>query len=189
MIKRYVPLNNLEYTIEKPIVANFTKQFATRFLKDPDIFVAYTEDADRFGSGMYDTDFSTQYIKNWLEVAYTVTNDDDIYLTNSIRDSDGLLLIRDPEIDFNVYTISLSKKYRVNLKIHSKYKNYLKKLLTGLQFGQIDDTNYMRLNATIFFTIPNVIVELMQNICYLKYKKSELWGEYLSKFSVMPLIY
>jgi hypothetical protein len=105
MIEAYTPINNLEYTVYRPIISNIVKEFSTKYLENPNIFVEYVPDSERFGDSMYDTDFSTQYNKQKLVVDYHIGHDEEFMLTNNIRGNDGVYLFKDPEIDiiYNPY--------------------------------------------------------------------------------------
>ncbi len=188
MIIARVPLNNLEYTIYKPLITSVVKSFSIKYLKDPDPYLTFTADADVFGSGMYDTDYSTQYQKRFIDVTYEVRHDDEGSIVNSIRFNDGLVLFDDKDLKyFKIFGEPISHTFNLTLKIRSRFKNELKQLLNHFQMGQIDDVNYLVTDADVFFSIPNNLLDLVRNICYLKYNDEELWFKYFTKFSTIEL--
>ena len=187
MIRAYTSLNNLEYTTHRPIIANLVKHFATKYLNNPDIFVEYLPDANRFGDSMYDTDYSTQYNKQWLEVDYEINHDDSTMLTNNIRGNDGLILLRDNNINYSISSIPITHNFNVTIKIMDKFKNRLIRLLNSFKLGEINDTNYLILNADIFLTIPNNVIKLTKDICKLKYGNDDIWYKYLERYSTLDL--
>ena len=187
MIKAYTPLNNLEYTVFKPIIASMVKSFSIKYLKDPDILVMYTINKDRFGEGMYDTDYANEFAKRWLEVDYKIEQDDSYVLTNNLRNNDGVVLLEDREIDYYIKSIPITHNFIVTIKIWDKFKNRLRRLLENFKMGEINDTNYLILNADVFFTIPGNVIKLTDNICNLKYGGKVDWFKYIERFSKLPL--
>jgi len=187
MIKAYTPLNNLEYTVYKPIVASLVKHFSTKILKNPDIFVEYSRDSEIFGESMYDTNYSNQYKKQWLVVDYQINHDESTMLTNNIRGNDGINLLVDKDIDYYIRSIPLTHNFTVTIKIFDKFKNRLLRLLNAFKLGEINDTNYLILDADVFFTIPTNVIALTKNIVKLKYGDENLWYKYIESFSTLPL--
>jgi len=187
MIKAYTPLNNLEYTVYKPIIASLVKQFAITFLKNPDIFVEYSRDADVFGESMYSTNYSNQYNKQWLRIDYQINHDDSSMLTNNIRGNDGIILLEDKDIDYRISSLPISHNFIVTIKIFDKFKNRLLRLLDNFKIGEINDTNYLILDANVFFTIPGNVLKLTKNIVELKYGNKDLWYKYIERYSTLPL--
>lgn len=184
MINAYTPINNLQYTIYKPIVASMVKHFATKFLRHPDILVIYNENNDMFGEDMINTNYANQYKKEWITVDYEITHDDSYMLTNSIRGNDGINLFRDGDIGFSIQSIPITHTFNITLKVFDKFKNRLSRLLNDFQLGEINDTNYMILNAETFFTVPNNVVTLIKHICDLKYGKNVVdWYKYFERYS------
>ena len=186
MIKAYTPLNNLEYTVYRPIIASLVKHFSNKYLNNPDIFVEYTPDINRFGDSMYDTNYANQYNKQWLTIDYQITTNENM-LINNIKNNDGLVLFRDTEIDYYIKSIPITHNFNITIKINDKFKNRLIRLLNNFKIGEINDTNYLILNADVFFTIPNNVIKLTQDICKLKYGDDVNWYEYLETFSTIPL--
>ena len=188
MINAYTPLNNLEYTVYKPIVASMIKHFATKYLKNPDILVMYNENLDMFGEEMYHTEHVNQYKKEWLEVGYEITHDDSYMTTNSYKNNDGVVLFKDNEINYYMQSMPMTHTFNINIKVVDKFKNRLLRLLNSFQVGEINDTNYMVLNADVFFTLPGSIIELTKKIVDLKYGKNTTeWYKYLKAFSTIPM--
>ena len=187
MIKAYTPLNNLEYTVYKPIVASLVKHFATKFLKNPNIFVEYSKDAEVFGDSMYDTNYSNQYNKQWLRVDYQINHDDSTMLTNNIRGNDGIILLKDKDIDYYIRSVPISHNFTVTIKIFDKFKNRLIRLLNSFKIGEINDNNYLILDADVFFSIPTNVLALTRDIVKLKYGNEDLWYKYIEHFSMLPL--
>ena len=188
MINSYTPLNNLEYTVYKPIVASMIKHFSTKYLRNPDILVMYNENTNMYGEEMYHTEHINQYKKEWLEVDYDITHDDSYMTTNSYRNNDGLVLFRDNEINYTMQSMPMTHTFNINIKVIDKFKNRLMRLLNSFQIGEINDTNYMILNADVFFTLPSSVVELTKRIVDLKYGKGTTeWHKYLHAFSMIPL--
>jgi len=184
MINAYTPINNLQYTIYKPIVASMVKHFATKFLRHPDILVIYNENNDMFGEDMINTNYDNQYKKEWITVDYEISHDDSYMLTNSIRGNDGINLFRDGDIGFSIQSIPITHTFNITLKVFDKFKNRLSRLLNDFQLGEINDTNYMILNAETFFTVPNNVVTLIKHICDLKYGKNVVdWYKYFERYS------
>ena len=187
MIRAYTPINNLEYTVQRPIVASLVKHFATRYLKNPEIPVLYTSEIDKFGEGVYSTDYNMQYNKQWLTVDYEIRNDDSYMTTNSLRGNDGIILFKDTDIDYYIKAVPITEAFTVTIKIFDKFKNRLTNLLNNFKLGELKDSNYLILNADAFFTIPGNIVKLTKIISNLKYGPDVTWDQYFTAFSTLPL--
>ena len=188
MINAYTPLNNLEYTVYRPIVASMIKHFATKYLRNPDILVMYNENIDMYGEEMYHTEHINQYKKEWMEVSYEITHDDSYMTTNSYRHNDGIMLFKDNEINYYMQSMPMTHTFNINIKVIDKFKNRLMRLLNSFQIGEINDTNYMVLNADVFFTLPSSVIALTKKITDLKYGKNTTeWYKYLKAFSYIPI--
>ena len=182
MVTRLIMLDNLNYTIDRPIEKSMVNYFKNNLLNKPDIYVYYLSDKEDNSLEMDPNVDNNKIKQEMLMVTTEKTPLTEMTYVNNVAIDTHQPIMEDKEVLFLVRPRTIFTTYRITIKYFSRDKNRVLKIINLLRETDSINLNNIIISAEYYYTIPLTLLKLIHRISKLK---NVNYGEYFKSIQLV----
>jgi hypothetical protein len=182
-------LDNIEYTIHRPILTSIINDLKETVFKNKDIYTDYInnyEDSDFDSSkNIYNNNVKNER----LEILSEIISNDNLALTNNVLRNNNKPLFVDDDITFRVIPNTINTTFNITLKYYNNSKNNIVKLLNKLKLSTINNNYFAQHTVEYYYNLPVGLLSLIKNINTLKNGEDTAYYPYIDSITTEAIDY
>jgi len=168
MVTRLIMLDNINYTIDRPIEKTMVDYFKRDLLNKPDIYTYFLSDKDENNIELTPNVDNNDIKQELLFITTEKVPVSEMTYVNNIAVDTHKTIMEDKEVTFSVIPRTVFTTYRISIKYFSRDKNRVLKVINLLREADSINLNNVSIDAEYYYTIPLTLLKLIYNIAELK---------------------